>query len=502
LTSSVVTVGGVNYTLSNGTVGNATINYKVPAIEVLPTADNPSDIACVQLSPKWTVPWPNPEVAPPIVPRELTIALPTNPSTSYYTLYFGDYNPDPTVTTNNYGLINEIIYPDGGWVKYTWTIPPTTSPTGAPNYTQSATFPGVYFSPSATSPNPWAGQPAPFGCAYEYSTPVVSTRQVSYDGTNVAQTQSFSYSTQWGTGDNVGTWTSKSTTITTTDNLTGKSAKTTYMYQPGSLAVTPVSVWGSVAPVFPVEQTITRYDWSNATTGTPLDTETKGWFSGTQVSQLACDFHTLNNGQSTGHFYQYSPVAPSQISDDKQFDYGQIANPATYCTGNSPAPPSGVVPIRETATSYTTFTLPLGVTFAKPSSVVTYGNGAKIAETDYAYDQFPLGQAISPALPSGTHDETNRGPSTIANRGNVTTVTLPMHRLLECDHHVYLRRDGAARFDDRPLRQRCLLGHDRGQSHHHLLIHRQSFGRQFGGQLQCLSDAGHQPLEPDEELSI
>jgi YD repeat-containing protein len=254
---------------------------------------------------------------------------------------------------------------------------------------------------------------------------VVSTRQVSYDGNTVAQSQSFSYSTTWANGDNAGTWTTKTTSVTTTDKITGKSALTTYTYQPGYLTA-PSTVWGSVAPEVPVEQTVARYDWGNTTT--PLDVETKGWYTNTpQVSQLACDFHTLNGNSAftSGHFYQYDCAqnACVQVSDDKEYDFGQITSPSTVCTGSSPTAPTSIVPIRETAKTFTTFTSPEGVTFAKPYTVIVYGNGTKTASTYYYYDQWVLATLSAAPPPTATHDETSFPASVVTNRGNATMVT-------------------------------------------------------------------------------
>jgi len=406
-TSSGFSVGGVNYTSSNGTAGYAKINYIVPETQVQPLPDNPYDIGCRGNSFDWTVPPAHSSMGPPQVPREQDIGVPgANGVELYYHLYSGDYNPNDSTVENPYGLINEIVYPDGGWVKYTWNL------AAAPNYTQAANFPGTYLAPS-----PLVGQPAPNGCVYEYATPAVATRQVSYDGTTVAQTQKFSYSTVWNTGDNTGTWSQKTTTVVTTDNITGKTMQTIYTYMPGSLASLS-GFWGSEASEFPVEQTVARYDWGNTTT--PLDTEIKAWYNSAQVSQLACDFHISNDGKSTGHFYQYQYA---QISDDKEYDYGQIPNPATSCTNagnnNSPTPPTNTIPIRETATNFQALVNPQGVAFGEPSSVIVSSNGSAIAETDYSYDQFSLGSPVK----ATNHDETNYSPSLKANRGNATTIT-------------------------------------------------------------------------------
>lgn len=47
--STGVTVGGVSYTLSNGTAGNATVSYTAPGVQVQPLSGNPNDIGCTAL---------------------------------------------------------------------------------------------------------------------------------------------------------------------------------------------------------------------------------------------------------------------------------------------------------------------------------------------------------------------------------------------------------------------------------------------------------------------
>ena len=55
-------------------------------------------------------------------PRQVfnSIAMPNR---QQYIFYYGTNNPTDSTILNNYGLINEIIYPDGGWVKYKWQLP-------------------------------------------------------------------------------------------------------------------------------------------------------------------------------------------------------------------------------------------------------------------------------------------------------------------------------------------------------------------------------------------
>jgi YD repeat-containing protein len=82
---------------------------------------------------------------------------------------------------NSYGLLSEIIYPDGGWVKYTWQMP-----TG---FNEMTSMPGTVVV-SAVAGEPVVYGQSPFGCVWQYQTPVLAKRQVSFDGTTVAQTQS------------------------------------------------------------------------------------------------------------------------------------------------------------------------------------------------------------------------------------------------------------------------------------------------------------------------
>jgi hypothetical protein len=80
----------------------------------------------------------------------------------------------------------------------------------------------------------------------------------------------------------------------------------------------------------PVETLTQIYDLSVSTT--PLDTTIKGRYNsdgnpaGVSLIQLACEFHKSNNGKSAGYFYQYTL---SQISDDRECDFGQVADPAS-----------------------------------------------------------------------------------------------------------------------------------------------------------------------------
>src|SRR5204862_457257 len=88
----------------------------------------------------------------------------------------------------------------------------------------------------------------PEACSYEYGSPAVTVRQVSYDGSSVAEEQDFSYSTTWGTNGN---WTSKKTTVTTNDNVRAASFQTTYTYSAVTVGLPPneVSYFSLQVPV-------------------------------------------------------------------------------------------------------------------------------------------------------------------------------------------------------------------------------------------------------------
>jgi len=99
------------------------------------------------------------------------------PNGGVYQFYYGTNNPH-TGYTNPYGLLSEIDYPDGGWVRYTWKLSDTMN--------ELAVYAGMN-----------DGVSEPYTCWYEYETPVVATRQVGFGGSSPSVTQEFTYSTTW-----------------------------------------------------------------------------------------------------------------------------------------------------------------------------------------------------------------------------------------------------------------------------------------------------------------
>jgi YD repeat-containing protein len=357
------------------------------------------------------------------------------PNNQQYSFYYGSNTLHGV--SNPYGLLNEIDYPDGGWVTYAWTttlINNTSNP--ASSYSELGTF-STWASPSGDEQEGPKNAPMPNMCQYLYTPPVVSTRTVSFDGTNVALIQTFGLSTNWPAYSTSNSpaqldWSSKTTTVKTTDNIANESYTATYNYTPYSLAQTPYSTQ-AIAAQLPLEQSVTTSDWN----GNVLNTETKGWYN---QFQMACDFNTLNgmSGLTSGHFYKYFS---GQVSDDKEYDFGsQGATASAACTGPSPSAPS-ITPARETVTSFQSFPiagsaagLPVGSPpvfppqmYARPQSVVVYGKGAKVAETDYWYDQTAVSAAVSGGAQVSVvnHDDQlyPAGTNPASGRGNVTTIT-------------------------------------------------------------------------------
>jgi hypothetical protein len=297
---------------------------------------------------------------------------------------------------SRYGLLNKIVYPGGGYISYTWGLNPLSDFISLPGWPLNSGF----------------------TCDTIYDFPAITQRTVSYDGVNIAEQQTFSYTTSWPPAQQVTSrWTTKTTTVTTKDCArasscsTAPSFTTLYTYAPYNASV--------YAPQFaPMEQSIVYKDFNGAV----LKTATKAW---QDHFLLGCELQTLDNGLISGTWFSY---ARGQLTDKKEYDYGLITS-ASSCqpvqNGGSSPPPTGITPTRETVTAYQPFPAtpiyPSTPSISnKPASVITYDNGTRLAETDYGYDQ----TAVSNVSPTATaHDESNYGAS-YNNRGNLTTRTV------------------------------------------------------------------------------
>jgi RHS repeat-associated protein len=379
---SQITVFGLTYTVQTETT---TVNYTLPAdfnshtpiedVAYCPTAsDLPPNSSTITVISSISVPS-------------------TNGNTLTYTFHY-----DPT-----YGTIDEIDYPDGGKVTYTWGLPGS--------FSQSSSFTGLTLA-KAQIPN---------GCYYVYETPVVLERKVYYDGSTLAQDQTFSYTTTWSDpGQPLTTWATKSTTVSTDDDVLGLTASVVYNYVPVGQLTPAFSNGCGGSCNSPVEESVQTFDWGVSPGGTPLETVYKAW--GNQF-QLACEVHVPNGNANLayGHFYQYEYGLQT---DDKGYDVGQLgSSPQTACSPSSMGAPS-TTPLRETkTTALQQFVSPVnGLSFYKPTTVQVLSNGTMIAETLYSYDG--AGSIAPLNLSSLTnHDETNFPQTVTANRGNLTSVT-------------------------------------------------------------------------------
>jgi len=280
-----------------------------------------------------------------------------------------------------YGELSQVTYPSGGWVKYIWGL--NTQSEIA--YTKNSQLKVIG------------------SCAYRYDVPAVKTRQVSFDGQTVALQQDFSYSTTWNP-TSPDKWTSKQTTITIHDFVTGQIYQTVYVYS--AYDERDIPTFGIHLPnLITLEQSETYKDVN----GSALRTVNKAWYN---QYLLKSESITLDDGQTSQSAYTYGTAG--LITEKDEYDYGQT------------------VPSRKAVYTYQPFgntpLVTVGPTiFDRPCSIIIYdAGGNRVAETDYLYDG---GTAVCGS--AGTlsvtgvsnltaHDETNYGPSSTAPRGNVT----------------------------------------------------------------------------------
>lgn len=328
----------------------------------------------------------------------------TLPNGTFYKFYYGNDATPHGAPTNPYGVVSEIDYPSGAWATYSWKLSDTLN--------ELVSYPGVYYQNcnvcSDCTGGP-SGCPAPVtdGCRYQYKSPVVAARQVSFGASSPSLTQTFSYSTSWSSSQPIG-WTNKTTTVTTTDNTTGKSATTTYSYKSISPVSFPGGVGGTAVPgQIAVEQSETYSDWN----GSPLRTVTKDWLD--PVDMILDQAAVYPSGLSSKKTYSY-------VTNNGFFREPQEVDEFDFSASS---------PTRKTITAYQQFMGTPGVITGRPCKVVTYDSSGKPAsETDSLYDG---GSVVcgSPGVPSVTsaggvsltgHDATTFSAGSTVSRGNVT----------------------------------------------------------------------------------
>lgn len=301
---------------------------------------------------------------------------------------------DSNTADNPYGMLTRITYPSGGYVRYVW---------GLNHFAESGEWRSDFVDCNWSVPGLCTG-PAAWNC--EYDVPAVTDRYVSLDGTTEVLHQHFVYSTNIPGGQSTA-WTTKQTTVTTTDLVRGASFDTVYNYAPTLPDPNPSAIpWqndlslNNTNSFIPVETQVQYKDAS----GNALKTENKAWL-GFRV--LCEDQTTLNDVNLTAQTWYLYNANEQEIERD-EFDYG--VNPVNP---SGPLCQSVTGATRKRVTTYQSFTPHIG---DKPSSVVSYDStGARVSETDYAYD-YPAATPPSSGTPTGF---TSSG-----NFGNLTTKTV------------------------------------------------------------------------------
>lgn len=290
------------------------------------------------------------------------------------------------------GNISKIVYPTGGYVRYVWGVN----------------------SKSEAGEDSGANGTTTFSCAYEYDTPVVTDRYVSFDGSTEVLHQQFSYTTTWDSDQFQ--YSQKTTKVITYDLVRGGNFETKYTYSGSTVEAQP-STSENITNQIPVESQIQYYDWA-ANGGSLLKTVNKT-FQFQNENEMTCESTTLGSMTSRIDYTYLSTQQPNLytrpmalVTDKKEWDWGT----APPCTSSS----SGT-PLRETITNYNSFTTPIyagnASIFDKPSLVTVKGSGTQIAQTTYAYTT-----TVSPASVTVGRDSNYNANSSIA-RGNASSVT-------------------------------------------------------------------------------
>jgi hypothetical protein len=289
-----------------------------------------------------------------------------------------------------FGLIKEIDYPNGGWVRYQWQLSSEAPNTGLSDFLH---FP-AQLQPLTSNDL----------CNYQYSVPVIEQRQVGYTATGgPALTQTFTYSTIWNSNSQLASqWVSKTTTVATTDNVTGKTYKTVYTYVPGVYQQPPTRSAAAWVPQIPVEQSVVTSDWGPSAAS--ILSQSKTW---SDPYEMTSETDLLPNGQSTKTMYLYDGGA--RVTEKDEYDFGQSS-------------PSRVTTYGYYSSVYKSSGL------STPCQIVVHSGsatGPRVAETDAYYDggtatcasgkgaAAPVGGL--PVLADGTptHDEARFGSNVL-----------------------------------------------------------------------------------------
>lgn len=284
-----------------------------------------------------------------------------------------------------YENVSKVTFPNGGYVRYVWGKNP--------------------YSRSATSSPAWSTN----YCTIAYDSPGITDRYVSYNGSSEVLHQHFAYSTTWGSSD----WTSKSTTVTTTDLLTNQVSVTIYNYLPISVDTTPYTNGNSHAAV---ESNVVYQDGNGHT----LKTVNKTWLDsytmlGEQVIlddgvSATTTLRCYDTNEQVTDVYEYGFASEGSYPGDPTPSTG------TTCGSKSGLNTAVLGPLRRhTVTAYHNFSgaAPSTHIVDAPDSVTVYDGSNTVAKQIlYGYDERSVtgsGAATGLVGPPGL-------------RGNATTV--------------------------------------------------------------------------------
>jgi RHS Repeat len=315
------------------------------------------------------------------IPVVSEIDIPGTPGQAYKF----DYTLDPS------GQLSKITFPDGGYVRYVWGSNPQSQ------------FTYQTWTPQANDTE---------FCYALVDAPAITDRYVSRNGTTEILHQHFSYKTVPVTSTSAPPyWSSKTTTVTDTDSISGQTTTTLYTYVPTVTIVGPNSTsWRTLQT--PVEEQVTYEDGS----GTIKKVNNKTWYN---RFIMTGDQTILDSDKAHGTTTLYCPDLSDRILATYEYDFPATAGAATKFPACSTVTlASGLDPtaigqlLRQTATVYHKFS-PTYI-FDEPDSVtVTDASGSMLKQRTYIYDGqtvFSSGVSTGWAAPSGA-------------RGNATSVT-------------------------------------------------------------------------------
>ena len=311
---------------------------------------------------------------------------------------------------SGFGQISKVVYPDGGYIVYTWG--PTSDPGSAPVNIGLARYEFTNNNVVTT-----------LSCTYEYQTPAVIARDV-YNGGQRVLHQTFAYTTTTASGQ----WTSRETLVTTQDLITNQTTYTDYNYEP--IAADNENTSAVFGPDVPVETNV-KYENSSRTV---LKEVHKTWGDARHVIGEQAILYDPEGANAQGSARQYCYDTNEQLIGLYEYDYqsqgSKTADPACYTYAfthgsNSFGTDPGLVNtligpmVRNTATAMHSFA---SAHIVNEASSVTVYTGAMqtsqniAAQTSVGYDQSTVS---SPPVATTLYLVNPPG----GDRGNATTIT-------------------------------------------------------------------------------